>query len=873
MKLQNPIDQDLEKNNSSLSLKEIEDFENWFEQLFVFLRSSRLSGEDYFVILYLLFAQIGKIKLIVTENDGNSDIRVTLEEKNGYFILPNKNQETIIHETFVPILEKLGKYSLNELTFILTKIDKNVLKENFSEIFERLLYRLSKFQGRFSGEIIMPLEFSRFMCSLSELPPNSKIYNPFAGLASFSIFLDESQDYLGQEISSKTWAIGVLRIIANDRIGKSKLLLSDSLTDWNPTSIYKHSKLEDFFKNLPEKEKFDLIISNPPFGLRFHNQFESRFGQVRSAEYFLIENGLDALSANGKMILCVPVGFLFSNRISDQNFRSYIVTNDLLEMVVLMPGGMFMNTSATTAIIVINKFKKNIGKVSFVDANSFIENTSPREKKLNDHKLYETIKEATNIEIIRTVPNESIINNDFNLNVPRYFQNELDGVKLGDIGSVYRGNRVNEGQIGKFVRIRNLKDDKLDFQLLIDEIDEVVLPRHAQCIEESCILMALRWKTLKPTYFNYTGIPVFVNSDILAFKVNESKVDSAFLINELHSLYVTEQLDSFKTGTLIPMIKREDLFSVMILLPEEGEQGLAKQKLIVKEQLIKLAEEKKKDLNWFNKIHGLETEIVEQNTYLRHTLAGPSSNLKDSIANVKKIILEKIAQNQPSVLDYKLSENHLISLGEYLSIIERDVEKIVIAVSRQLKIDSGIEDKKLFPIEIFDFLKKYSSEYNEREGLNFKILFEFDKEVFFDLDGNLIKSFILANEEMLHDLFDNLINNAVKHAFSADTNNRIEIYLMKNLSNDDQDDIQILFSNTGKPFPENFTLKDFVRKGFKYGLNAGDGFGGWYVNEIIKKLKGNFDIIDETGSEGLPDTDLATSFEINFPLIETEENV
>ncbi len=40
----------------------------------------------------------------------------------------------------------------------------------------------------------------------------------------------------------------------------------------------------------------------------------------------------------------------------------------------------------------------------------------------------------------------------------------------------------------------------------------------------------------------------------------------------------------------------------------------------------------------------------------------------------------------------------------------------------------------------------------------------------------------------------------------------------------------------------------------------------------FKKFNGEFDIIDETGSEGLPNTDLATSFEINFPIIETEEN-
>ncbi|MBK7390179.1 MAG: hypothetical protein IPI23_14230 [Bacteroidetes bacterium] len=93
---------------------------------------------------------------------------------------------------------------------------------------------------------------------------------------------------------------------------------------------------------------------------------------------------------------------------------------------------------------------------------------------------------------------------------------------------------------------------------------------------------------------------------------------------------------------------------------------------------------------------------------------------------------------------------------------------------------------------------------------------------------------------------------------------------MKNTDNKDQDEIQILFSNTGKTFPTDFTISDFIRKGSKFGTNSGAGYGGWYINEIIKKFNGAFDIIDETGSEGLPNTDLA-KFEINFPIIKLKK--
>ena len=82
---------------------------------------------------------------------------------------------------------------------------------------------------------------------------------------------------------------------------------------------------------------------------------------------------------------------------------------------------------------------------------------------------------------------------------------------------------------------------------------------------------------------------------------------------------------------------------------------------------------------------------------------------------------------------------------------------------------------------------------------------------------------------------------------------------------------KILFSNTGDPLPIGFNYKGFISKGMKFGKTAGEGFGGWFIHEIIERMNGSLDIIDETGPEGIPDTDLATSFEINFPIIENQD--
>ena len=102
--------------------------------------------------------------------------------------------------------------------------------------------------------------------------------------------------------------------------------------------------------------------------------------------------------------------------------------------------------------------------------------------------------------------------------------------------------------------------------------------------------------------------------------------------------------------------------------------------------------------------------------------------------------------------------------------------------------------------------------------------------------------------------------------------NEIEIWLSK----DDflvKNGFSICFSNNGKPLPENFSFETFINRGITAGENAGNGFGGWYINEIVKYLNGGIEIIDETkpyigGAEYMIEG-LSTTFEIHLPIMDT----
>jgi type I restriction enzyme M protein len=165
----------------------------------------------------------------------------------------------IIH-TYTPIIQKLSEEPLRKSVQVLKSIDQCVLGTHFAEIFDDFLYMISKSKGRFVSEFLPPIELSKFVCSLIELPKKAKVYNPFAGRASFGVFLDKTHKYLGQEINQVTWAIVYLRIIGYKRRIGARFINSDSLVDWNPTKKSISDKQEGNFLYPAEEEKFDLLI-------------------------------------------------------------------------------------------------------------------------------------------------------------------------------------------------------------------------------------------------------------------------------------------------------------------------------------------------------------------------------------------------------------------------------------------------------------------------------------------------------------------------------------------------------------------------------------------------------------------------------------
>lgn len=775
-------------------------------RMFDVLRGNSIGSQDFHIILLFLSLykddQISKDFLFGESHRNLEDIHLT-----GTNSKKSTNDYSKIIESFSSSLLTIRNRGFKELIDVLFQIDKEILKENFSEIFDYTLYRTAQSLGKFGGEFIQPIEITRFICALADLSESSKVYNPFAGLASFGIFFDQGQDYFGQELNQKTWALGALRLMAYERPGNSHYVCEDSILNW------------------PEDEKFDLVVANPPYGMRLNQQYNEVESGIRTVEQYLIEKGVNSLNSEGKLIALLPQGFLFRG-MHEQRMREQLIEEDLIDTIISLPGGLLLNTGIPLVVFVINKNKKLPGKVRFIDATKYVETKNSREKVLNDYGLNSVIQKGfQDSEVVRIVDNIQIREYDYNLNVPRYFQKKIEGTKLKDIVEFVRGSRKDIPVAGKMIRIRDLSDDKLDFKLDVSRIEETEFRRpHLRMIDESCLLLATRWKTLKPTYFEFSDAPIFLNPDILSFKINPQVADTAYLINELHADYVEEQIASYRQGATIPMIRRDDLLEIVIKLPSIEEQRAKVAGLLEISEKIKQLQTERNEL-----AHGVITKEFNEFASLKHTLGRPRQNILGWSKNLSKFFVRE--KDAISELNDEFKVLFDLGIIEAIDEINRDIKFISDVLEKG---ENGLllndYEKEIVPlVEINNIINTLSN--NE---FKFSI-----KKQLLKVDEMKTRG-ILINKVLFRTLLDNLLTNANKYGFlDKNKGNHVMIELSE------IDDYLIVdIRNNGLPFPKNFDREKFITKYSTADTSNGSGLGGYDINRIATYFENeNWDLI------------------------------
>ena len=336
---------------------------------------------------------------------------------NNYVQGYSKNVLDIIENFQVnPLVEKLHKnkslYLLinkfTEFDFHPSKIDNHQM----GSIYEELLRRFSEMSNEESGDHFTPRDVVKLLVNFvfggdtEDLSGEGKIRSIFDPCCGTGGMLTIGKEWVHQNINPNL-KINLYGQELNDvtyAICKSDLLM----TNENPENI--HGPTSSISDDRLRGNKFDYMITNPPFGVSWKNEKKfvddeskdpnGRFfvGTPRSSDGSLLflQHLIHKMNPEGSRIGIVFNGsplFTGDAGSGESEIRKWIIENDWLECIVQLPDRMFFNTPITTYIwIVTNKKSSNRkGKVQLIDGTTFF---SQMRKNLGDKGKYITDEQS-----------------------------------------------------------------------------------------------------------------------------------------------------------------------------------------------------------------------------------------------------------------------------------------------------------------------------------------------------------------------------------------------------------------------------------------------------------------------------------------------
>jgi len=596
-------------------------------------------------------------------------------------------------------------------------------------------------------------------------------------------------------------------------------------------------------------KKYTHCISAPPFGGR-----TIELGGLRSIQGYeiAINQIIKRLAPEGKAVVLVPESMLFSN--GGEALRRNIVDQRILRAIISLPSGSLAPyAQVKTSILLLDRTLPQASSVQFVDASSLI-TTDPRaEPHIDIAGLLDAMRLNEDPSMVRLVSVEEIRSHEYNLNAARYFfqpEEDIDGgVRLGVHVTPLRLDRFEPGTKVPFARVRDLKEDTMEHQLQLDQLELRELPRHAKKLDRSALMLAMRWSNLKPTWFEFAGIPIAVSSDILVVEVDQNHVDIPYLIHELLSAKVQAQVERLNRGGVIPSLRRKDILDILIELPSKPEQQ-AKVKGLREAHVEALSKRAVEEADR----HGVQLQQFGNTVSFKHRLGTPLLSVGSGIDTLR-ISLDRM---QPDWRDHIVSAREQLTLGAIMENVAYELQRI----SAMLDADSMELDVTKYPLEPMDLVayakkavRRAQADLNGGHEVNFFISADVKEQ----LKG---KAPILGDSALLDTAMDALVDNARRHGFAYDQGpHKLDIRVGLRME-DKRAWLLLTVANSGRPIPEGFGLERYVRKNVHAGPTGHTGIGGYHVHEIVQHHKGLLELLTAPKLMG----PYATEIDLLFPL-------
>ncbi|MGB9435433.1 MAG: N-6 DNA methylase [Candidatus Acidiferrum sp.] len=299
-----------------------------------------------------------------------------------------------ISEIFGEIKNKIQSgYNLRE---IIDHIDElrfrsQTEKHELSHLYEAKIKNMGN-AGRNGGEYYTPRPLIRAIVQVVKPQIGERIYDGACGSAGF---LCESFDYIK---ANKTLSTKDLKTLQERTFyGKEKKSLAYVIAIMNmilhgidaPNIVHTNTLTENL-ADIQEKDRYDLVMANPPFGGQERKEVQQNF-PIRTGEtaFLFLQHFIKILKAGGRGGVVIKNTFLSNADNASVSLRKFLLESCSLHTVLDCPAGTFQGAGVKTVVLFFEKGTKT-RKVWFyqLDPGRNLGKTNP----LNDEDLAEFVK-------------------------------------------------------------------------------------------------------------------------------------------------------------------------------------------------------------------------------------------------------------------------------------------------------------------------------------------------------------------------------------------------------------------------------------------------------------------------------------------------
>ena len=246
--------------------------------------------------------------------------------------------------------------------------------------------------GRNGGEYYTPRPLITTIVKVVAPKIGEKIYDGAVGSAGF---LCEAFDYLksGKELTTKEWETLQKRTF----YGKEKKSLAYIIGIMNmilhgveaPNIIHTNTLAENL-ADIQEKDRYDVILANPPFGGKERAEVQQNF-PIKTGETasLFLQHFIKILKAGGKAGVVIKNTFLSNTDNATVAIRKTLLESCNLHSVLDLPGGTFTGAGVKTVVLFFEKGKPT-QKVWFYSLN--LDRNLGKSNPLNENDLAEFVE-------------------------------------------------------------------------------------------------------------------------------------------------------------------------------------------------------------------------------------------------------------------------------------------------------------------------------------------------------------------------------------------------------------------------------------------------------------------------------------------------